>query len=67
MLLIRVLLTRENTRRDKEPPVDGEGDVWVVRETEDGGTVEVKVDKVGFFSFGLVLGWLTGFNRNFWI
>jgi ACS family allantoate permease-like MFS transporter len=44
---IRVLLARENKRRDAEPPDDSCDDVYVARIDEEGNRVEVKVSKVG--------------------
>jgi hypothetical protein len=46
MYAIRVLLARENRRRDAEPPDDSFDDVHVVRIDEDGSRTEVKVSKV---------------------
>jgi ACS family allantoate permease-like MFS transporter len=43
---IRVLLARENKRRDAEPLGDSFNDVYVVRIDEDGNRTEVKVSKV---------------------
>jgi hypothetical protein len=43
---IRVLLARENKRRDAEPPDSSFDDVHVVRIDEDGKRTEVKVSKV---------------------
>jgi ACS family allantoate permease-like MFS transporter len=47
MFSIRVLLARENKRRDVEPPDDSYDEVYVVRIDEEGNLVEVKVSKVG--------------------
>jgi ACS family allantoate permease-like MFS transporter len=47
MFSIRVLLARENKRRDAEPPDDSYDEVYVVRIDEEGNRVEVKVSKVG--------------------
>jgi ACS family allantoate permease-like MFS transporter len=44
---IRLLLARENKRRDAEPPDDSYNDVYVARTDEEGNRVEVKVSKVG--------------------
>jgi ACS family allantoate permease-like MFS transporter len=44
---IRVLLARENKRRDGEPPDNSYDDVYVARIDEEGNRVEVKVSKVG--------------------
>jgi hypothetical protein len=44
---IRVLLARENKRRDAEPPDNSYDDVYVARIDEEGNRVEVKVSKVG--------------------
>ena len=44
---IRVLLARENKRRDAEPPDDLYDDIYVARIGEEGDRVEVKVSKVG--------------------
>ena len=46
LLSIRVLLARENKRRDAEPRDDSFDDVRVVRINEDGKRTEVKVSKV---------------------
>jgi MFS transporter, ACS family, allantoate permease len=46
LLSIRVLLARENKRRDAEPRDDSFDDVRVVRINEDGKHTEVKVSKV---------------------
>ena len=43
---IRVLLARENERRDAEPPDNSYDDVYVARIDEEGNRVEVKVSKV---------------------
>jgi hypothetical protein len=43
---IRVLLARENKRRDTEPRDDSYDDVYVARIDEKGNRVEVKVSKV---------------------
>ena len=43
---IRVLLARENKRRDAEPRDDSYDDVYVARIDERGNRVEVKVSKV---------------------
>ena len=43
---IRVLLARENKRRDADPPDDSFDDVHVVRIDEDGNRTEIKVSKV---------------------
>ncbi|KAI0284710.1 MFS general substrate transporter [Russula aff. rugulosa BPL654] len=45
MFSIRVLLARENKRRDAEPPDDSYDEVYVVRIDEEGNRVEVKVSK----------------------
>jgi ACS family allantoate permease-like MFS transporter len=44
---IRVLLARENKRRDAEPPDNSYDDVYLARIDEEGNRVEVKVSKVG--------------------
>ena len=44
---IRVLLARENERRDAEPRDNSYDDVYVARIDEEGNRVEVKVSKVG--------------------
>ena len=43
---IRVLLARENKRRDAEPPDNSFDGVHVVRIDDDGKRTEVKVSKV---------------------
>ncbi|ESK83753.1 membrane transporter [Moniliophthora roreri MCA 2997] len=45
LLLIRLLLSRENKRRDAEPADDTYDDVWVERVNKDGKVEKVKVDK----------------------
>ena len=44
---IRVLLARENKRRDAEPPDDSYDNIYIARIGEKGDHVEVKVSKVG--------------------
>ena len=44
---IRVLLARENKRRDAEPPDDSYDNVYIAKIGEKGNRVEVKVSKVG--------------------
>jgi hypothetical protein len=46
LFAIRVLLSRENERRDAEPPDNSYDDVYVARIAEEGKRVEVKVSKV---------------------
>ncbi len=48
---IRVLLARENKRRDAEPLDDSYDDVYVLRNDEEGNRVEVKVSKVCIRSY----------------
>jgi hypothetical protein len=48
---IRVLLARENKRRDTEPRDDSYDDVYVARIDEKGNRVEVKVSKVRVRSY----------------
>jgi hypothetical protein len=48
---IRVLLARENKRRDAEPRDDSYDDVHVVKIDENGKRVEVKVSKVRVRSY----------------
>lgn len=48
---IRVLLERENKRRDAEPRDDSYDDVYVARIDEEGNRVEVKVSKVRVRSY----------------
>lgn len=43
---IRVLLARENKRRDAEPADDIYDDIYVMRVDEDGNRTEAKVSKV---------------------
>jgi MFS transporter, ACS family, allantoate permease len=52
MFSIRVLLARENKRRDAEPPDDSYDEVYVVRIDEEGNRVEVKVSRVGIPHLG---------------
>ena len=51
ILSIRVLLARENKRRDAEPPDNSFDDVHVVRIDKDGKRTEVKVSKVRVRSY----------------
>ena len=46
LFIIRVLLARENKRRDAEPPDYTFDDVYVVTTDKDGNRAEVKVPKV---------------------
>lgn len=46
LLIIRWLLARENARRDAEPVVEKEEELFIEKESEDGVRVQVKVDKV---------------------
>jgi ACS family allantoate permease-like MFS transporter len=48
---IRVLLSRENKRRDTEPRDNSYDDVYVARIDEKGNRVEVKVSKVRVRSY----------------
>jgi hypothetical protein len=43
---IRVLLARENKRRDAEPPDNTYDDVYIVKINDDGNREEVKISKV---------------------
>ena len=56
MFSIRVLLARENKRRETEPPDDSFDDVHVVKIDEDGMRTEVKVSKVRACSHWFLLG-----------
>jgi hypothetical protein len=66
---IRVLLARENKRRDAELPDDSFDDVRIVRIDEDGNRVEVKVSKVRvcFHWVALIAGSPNSTNRSSWI
>ena len=46
LLTIRVLLSRENRRRDSEPADDAYDNVFLTKIDQDGNRVEVKVSKV---------------------
>ena len=46
MFLIRVMLVRENRRRDAEPRDDSFDNVYVVKIDEDGNRTEIKLSKV---------------------
>ena len=55
LYIIRVLLSRENQRRDSEPPDDTYDNVFVTKIDQDGNRVEMKVSKVcGSFIFTIV-------------
>ncbi|KAI0252933.1 major facilitator superfamily domain-containing protein [Lactifluus subvellereus] len=66
---IRVLLARENKRRDAEPPDDTYEDVYIMKTDDDGSRKEVRVAKVlAHFFLAFTLANLCGFmNRSFWI
>ena len=66
---IRVLLSRENKRRDVEPPDDTYDNVFVTKIDQDGNRVEMKVSKVcGSFSLLSCCVLLIQISkRNFWI
>jgi hypothetical protein len=68
---IRVLLARENRRRDMEPSDDTYDDVYVMKIDEDGNRAEVKVSKVRVCSLWYVhISSSCGFmntGRSFWI
>jgi len=49
-LILRILLVRENNKRNKEERDYSYDDVYIKKELPDGTTVEAKVDKVNFFS-----------------
>jgi hypothetical protein len=59
LFIIRVLLARENKRRDAEPRDDTFDNVYVVKIDEDGNRSEVKVSKVRVSSL-----WL---RRDIWL
>jgi len=71
LYVIRVLLGRENRRRDMEPSDDTYDDVYVMKIDEDGNRVEVKVSKVRVCSLWHVhISTSRGFmnaDRSFWI
>ena len=46
MLSIRIMLARENKRRDAEPRDESFDNVYIVKVDEDGNRTEVKVSKV---------------------
>ena len=46
LFAVRVLLSRENKRRDAEPPDDTYDNVFLTKMDQDGNRVEVKVAKV---------------------
>ena len=46
MFSIRVLLARENKRRDEEPRDDTFDNAHIVKIDEDGNRIEIKVSKV---------------------
>ena len=66
---IRVLLSRENKRRDAEPPDDTYDNVFVTKIDQDGNRVEMKVSKVcgsfSLLSYCVLLIQIS--KRNFWI
>jgi hypothetical protein len=70
LFAIRVLLARENKRRDVEPPADDTyEDVYVVKINEDGSRAETKVSKVRARSPSpvYVAGSCNFTNRSSWI
>ena len=58
MYSIRVLLARENKRRDAEPRDDSFDNAHIVRIDEDGKRNEIKVSKVCVHSQSEVYDWL---------
>ena len=64
---IRVLLARENKRRDAEPRDNSFDDVHVVRIDGDGKRTEVKVSKVRADSHWISFIFCDSANRNSWI
>ena len=58
MYSIRVLLARENKRRDAEPRDDSFDNAHIVRIDEDGNRIEIKVSKVCVHSQSEVYDWL---------
>ncbi len=46
LFIIRLLLARENKRRDVEPPDDSHDGVCIIKIDDEGKRVEVKVSKV---------------------
>jgi ACS family allantoate permease-like MFS transporter len=46
LFAIRVLLSRENKRRDAEPPNDAYDNVFLTKIDQEGNRVEMKVSKV---------------------
>jgi hypothetical protein len=70
LFCIRVILARENKRRDAEPQDDSFDDIHVVEIDEDGNRVEVKVSKVRVCSHweAYILGSRDSTtNRSSWI
>ena len=67
MYSIRVLLARENKRRDAEPPDDSFDDVHVVTIDDEGKRTEVKVSKVRVRSTRKVILHVHFANRSSWI
>jgi len=59
LFAIRMLLARENKRRDAEPHDDTFDDVYVVTDDEDGNRTEVKVPKVRIRSSSCSRCWQT--------
>ena len=64
---IRVLLARENKRRDAEPRDDSFDDVHVMRIDEDGKRTEIKVSKVCAHSHWKGCIFCDSTNRSSWI
>ena len=46
LIILRVMLRKENEKRDLEPPDETFDDVWLKQTDEDGNQVERRVDKV---------------------
>ena len=71
MFFIRVLLARENKRRDMEPRDDSFDNAHIVRIDEDGNRIETKVSKVCVHfhieAYALMTGSCDCTTRNSWI
>lgn len=45
-MILRMMLSKENKKRDMEPTEDSYDDVWLKHVDDDGSVIERKVDRV---------------------
>ena len=54
LLVLRVVLVRENKRRDREQRDETYDDAYIKKETPEGTTIELKVDKVNILQLDVM-------------